>query len=658
MDVELPDGTIIRDVPDGTTKDQLRAKLKANGMSLDAPSTPSSTRAGGPSLFERGIDSLTTAVAGGVAGAADIGATLLTPFDAAYRATGFPENSFIGRNDRRDAVEGVFKDAGADIDSLTYKGGRLGTQIAGTLGAGGAVAKGLLAAGKAVPGIAAAIEPFTNAVASGGMRLGVNAPSNLLARLATRSAGGAIGGAASAGLVDPQSFGVGAGIGAIAPPVLLGANAVGGGLAGLLRTTRDLSTKAGQQRVAEAVLRRSATDPQAASSAASGAAVLVPGSNPTTAQVAADPGLAQLERTLFNNPETAGPLNRAYEAQRAARGAAIEDVAATTPNSGSYYDDIKEGRRIFANEDYAKARDAAIDPATAAAFKPQIESLLERPSIKEAISVARDLAAETGEQIGDPGSVRGLDWIKKALDNQIDKAQRNGSAIGKARLDALQNTSRDLNATLEEISPLYNEANRNYAKMSRQVNSMDVARALDKAYTPDAAVFGQSSRENGAQYMKAFRQAQESVKGSTGRNQSIDQVMNATDNNALLNVAKDLARKDFAQNSGRAVGSNTAQNLVSQQAINQILADAGVSPVVAAGLADSTVLNTLLRPVQFAGKLALPNINNRLAELMSDPALAAAALQQANPSFARSANPLAALLSQGLPAVGASATGR
>jgi hypothetical protein len=656
MDVELPDGTIIRDVPDGITKDQLRAKLKANGMSLEE-GAPAAKEQSGSTFLGRTARDLG---AGAVRGAGSIGATLLAPLDAAYRASGLPQNDFIGRTDRRESMDGALRSlVGADTDSFAYGAGKLGTEVAGTLGAGGVLGAGARLAGQAAPSIARGANVLADSLASSGMRLGGGAPNALLAQLSARVAGGAGAGAASAGLVDPTDAGLGAVIGGAAPPVFKVANALGGGAAGIIRTTRDLSTEAGRNRIAEAVLRRSATDPQAAARTANAAGVLVPGSIPTTAQVANDPGLAQLERTLFNNPETAGPLNRAYDAQRAARGRAIEDVAATGPNSGSYYDDIVEGRRVFANEDYAKARKSGIDPEMARSMQPQINSLMSRPSIKSAIDDARRLAAETGEEITDIGSVQGLDWVRKALANQISRGtSRTGSALGKEDLRALEGTMSDLTKTLEQIAPDYATANRNYAQMSRQVNSMDVARDLDRRYTPDAAVFGQSSRENGAQYMKALREAQDSVKRSTGMDKSIDQVMNAADNNALTNVARDLARKDFAQNSGKAVGSNTAQNVISQQYINQILADAGVQPVIAAGLSQSPLLATLLRPVQFAGKLAMPGINNRLAELMSDPALAAAALQQANPSVARSGSPLAQLLSQGLPAVAAGATGR
>jgi hypothetical protein len=52
MDVRLPDGTLIKDVPDGTTKAELASKLKANGMAVpaewlaSAPQKPASVSAG------------------------------------------------------------------------------------------------------------------------------------------------------------------------------------------------------------------------------------------------------------------------------------------------------------------------------------------------------------------------------------------------------------------------------------------------------------------------------------------------------------------------------------------------------------------------------------------------------------------------------------
>jgi hypothetical protein len=407
-----------------------------------------------------------------------------------------------------------------------------------------------------------------------------------------------------------------------------------------------MSTQAGQQQIAANILQRSATNPEAAAVNLLRARPVVPGSNPTIGQVANDPGLAQLERTLINNPETAAPLQQRFAQQRAARGAAIDEVAATAPGSGSYYDDILEGRRIFANEDYAAARAAGIDPEMAASMQPEIASLMDRPSIQAAVTDARRLAAETGENITDIGSVQGLDWVKKALDNQISRANRGNTSIGAEDLRALMRTRDDLNATLEQLAPAYREANRNYAAMSLQVNSMDVARDLERRYTPAAAEFGTSAKEQGAAYMKALRNAQDSVKGATGRNQNLGETMSTADIYQLENVARDLARKEYSQDAGRAVGSPTAQNMLSQYFINRVLGEAGIPQSVISGAQSSTVLNSLLRPVEFAGRLALPRVQNRLAELALSPeeaALALRSMRAATPNALALPGPLAEL---------------
>ncbi|WP_296727799.1 glucosaminidase domain-containing protein [Variovorax sp.] len=502
--------------------------------------------------------------------------------------------------------------------SAGYKLGKIGAEVAGTAGVGGVLAapvRAFGAAAQASPAVGNLLSRFANALASGGTTIGPG--GSVLANTAVRMGGGAASGYAGAGLIDPEAARTGALVGALVPPVIGVASRAGGAFVGGVRGLVDMASERGQQRIADAVLRASATDPVAAASRVAQARPVVPGSAPTIGQVAEDPGLAQLERTLINNPQTAGGLQQRYSAQRAARAAAIDDVAATTPASGTYYDDIVEGRRIFANEDYARARAQGIDPEMAASMQAEVASLLERPSIRTAINDARRLAAETGETIGDLGSVRGLDWVKKALDNQISKAT-NGptSSIGAEDLRALMQTRNDLNATLEQLAPAYREANRNYAAMSRQVNSMDVARDLDRVYTPVAANFGASAKEQANAYLKALARAQESVKRSTGMDQDLAQTLATNDVFALENVARDLARKQYVESAGAAVGSPTAQNLLSQYFINQVAQGAGLSGSAAA---KSIPLLTLLRPLQFAGRLAEPKVNNRLLEFALNP---------------------------------------
>jgi hypothetical protein len=574
--------------------------------------------------------------AGLVRGAGSIGATLAAPYDYAMDAI----NGDRGKNlsslvtgkelpsrnaERRASMDNALQSMGADPSSYAYGASKLGAEIAGTSGVGGVVAAPLraLASSSAVarnaPAVANALQKVATSAETGGMSVGPG--GSMVGNALARAAGGAISAGAQGGLVGPALAGTSALIGAAAGPVVSTVARLGGGVAGGVRAIRDTMTEAGQQRIAENILRLSATNPEAAAAAMAAAKPVVPGSLPTIGQSAADPGLAQLERTLLNNPATAPGLQARYAQQQAARGSAIDEVAATGPNSGSYYDDIQEGRRVFAKEDYDAARLAGIDPEVAASMQPEIASLMSRPSIKAATADAKRLAAETGEEITDMGSIQGMDWMRKALANQISKAKASGASED---VRALTQTYDDLGKTLEQLSPKYAEANRNYAQMSKQINAMDVARDLEGRYSPAAAQYGLSARENGAAYMKALKAAQDSVKKATGRDQAIGDVMSTADISKLENVARDLARKQYAQEAGRAVGSPTAQNMLSQNFIQNVMEGAGLP---ASAAIENALLNSLLRPLEFAGRIAEPKVTNRLAELATNPEAAANALR-------------------------------
>lgn len=439
---------------------------------------------------------------------------------------------------------------------------------------------------------------------------------------------------------------IGAGAGALQPSVSTGETLYNTALGGVLSPTAILAgrgaaalyqgakglveplTKAGQERIAARVLQASATDPAKAAANATNARPMVPGSQPTLAQVADDPGLAQLERTLLNNPEYAPALQQRFAQQRAARLGTVKEIA----GSDDYYDAIKEGRRIFANEDYAKAMQQGVDPKMAKAVAPQLQSLLERPSIQRAQRDAIRLAKENGVSLADSpaGSLEGMDWLKKALDNQISKAAQPGSAIGKEDLRALVQTKDDLMKTMELLSPGYKEANDAYAAMSRQINSMDVARSLNKTLQrPGSEYSGNTAKEMGQQYGEALSKSVDSVKKATGMNKQLSDVMNTADISRLENVARDYGRKRFAEEAGRATGSNTAQNLASQNMLRRMLGPTGLPE----SWAESTVLQALLSPVQAGSKLlgADKRIMDRIALGLLDPTDAAGLLLASPP---------------------------
>ena len=586
--IEGPDGKRYKiEGPEGATAEQLGAVI-SGGSAKSAPRE---------SVGSKIRQQVGNVAAGAVRGAGSIGATLLAPVDAAARAMGV-QNDFIGRTDRRASMDGALGNMGADTDSLGYGVGKIGAEIAGTAGVGGTLARGAAY----LPGVRA-LAPY---IASGGMQAG---------NMGARMAGGAITGGASAGLVNPGESSTGVLVGGLLPPamkgVATGARALGATIGAPQTLVRPFTTK-GQEDIVAEILQKSATDKAKATAAMRSAKPAVPGSIPTVAQVANDPGLAQLERTLLNNPEQAAPLQQRFAQQRAARLGAINDVAGTD----EYFEGIKEGRKLFANEDYSKALRQGIDQEAAAKLQPQIESLMRRPSIKQAQQYAKTLAQEKDIELSNMGSLEGLDWTKKALDKQISAIKR-GSPIGNMDLESLVQTKNDLMSTLEQIAPGYKEANDNFAKMSRQVNSMEVARDLKKRFEPAINRFGANGREMANEYARALEASTSSVKKATGMDRPLSQVMQSSDISSLEGVARDLARKSNAESLGKATGSPTAQNIASANMVDRLFSQLGIPQSVA----DTGLARTMMAPYQGIANLsgATQSINERLAQALLNP---------------------------------------
>jgi hypothetical protein len=140
-------------------------------------------------------------------GAGAIGSTLVELGDTGG-TYGKPLGTLLDRIKARNATQdSVVADAtGANPESGAYAAGKLVPQVAGTLGVGGALAGGAKAAGAAVPLVEAL---KTGGFSAGGM--------TGLPAWAVRALGGAATGAASTALVEPESAGTGAVVGAAFP---------------------------------------------------------------------------------------------------------------------------------------------------------------------------------------------------------------------------------------------------------------------------------------------------------------------------------------------------------------------------------------------------------------------------------------------------------
>jgi hypothetical protein len=126
---------------------------------------------------------------------------------------------------RRAAMDAGLRELGADPESMAFQGGKLVSEVAGTLGVGGGLANML---GRSAT-LARTMPNAREAIRSAGMTAGpVGAFRGAAAgNMALRTAGGAITGGASAGLVDPENAATGAAFGGALPGAVKVAGTVG-----------------------------------------------------------------------------------------------------------------------------------------------------------------------------------------------------------------------------------------------------------------------------------------------------------------------------------------------------------------------------------------------------------------------------------------------
>lgn len=233
---QMPDGRIARfEVPEGTSPEQAQKMIadslpKQQEESQLEPPTKGQDRTA--------IQSAGDFSAGLVRGAGSIGATILSPLDA-LGITGMTNDQ------RRAAIDAGLRELGASPESMAYKGGKLASEIAGTSGAGGLLAKGAYS----VPALAR----FAPAIASGGFNLGQSATGSALANAGIRAAAGAGSGAATAGMINPSDVGSGALIGGALPGAVKAAGSIGSGLGSLAKTAASNALGATTGTGAEAI---------------------------------------------------------------------------------------------------------------------------------------------------------------------------------------------------------------------------------------------------------------------------------------------------------------------------------------------------------------------------------------------------------------------
>lgn len=326
----------------------------------------------------------------------------------------------------------------------------------------------------------------------------------------------------------------------------LAAKAVGLGM----QAAKPLTSR-GQQEVIGNLLRNATGDnAQAVEQRLANARALVPGSEPTAAQVAESGGIATLERAArSSSPEMAEQYAARDLAQSGARRAAVRDIAGT------------EADRTFAEQ----ARAAVATPLYEAAAKSGVVpdkvlmELAKRPAMQKAMREAETLLRERGKY-GAFNAAEFMQAMKFSLDSAVNTAPQKG--IEGASLNAIKATRAEFNGWLEKNIPKFARANRVYESMSGPVNKMDVGHELYERLVPALSEAGVGGRETANAFANALRGGDALAQRVTGQQgATLAKTLTPEQLQTLEAVKQDLARKAAGQDLGRAVGSNSFQNI-------------------------------------------------------------------------------------------------
>lgn len=348
---------------------------------------------------------------------------------------------------------------------------------------------------------------------------------------------------------------------------------------------------------------------------------ITPGSRPTAGEAAAPIGRAEfsgLQRAVEGRAPTEYEAIR--QSQNAARGQAIGRVAGTDADMSM----AKGVRGLMTEQIYKEAGEAGIDKGMAAALKPQIQNLMERPAMGAAIAKAKEVFGNESVTLAKSGDVKGLQYVKQSLDDVIDKAGAPTSSIGTNQLRALETVRSDLIKLMEEISPKLRQADTAYRDWSKPINQMKVGKYLQDKLIPAMNDSGATANQRAASFAQAQRDAPRTLKGAgvDKYGDDLSEILTSPGQmQAVTGIGKDLARSSTHERLAQ-VGSEKAQDLLGQ-----------ISPKVpAAGMFNPkySVMRAIVNRIE--GKAEGKSIDE-LARLMQDPKALAKAMEGMSPQL-------------------------
>lgn len=600
MNVEMPDGTIIEDVPDGTSKEDIYRKWRAmSGQTSAAQSVVASAQQQGPSFGDSLKRQAGLGARNTVQGLAGLPGMFLDPFQ---QLVGMPT---IGGATSRLLTKAGLPEEVTDNEKLAGAGTRA---IAG--GAGAAkLAQAIPSALKMAP------EAVNNLFAQKPLEQMFQAGVGGMASEGTRQAGGNEWLQLLAGATAPM-----------AASGVVGAARVAG--RGINEARRPL-TQGGAEQIAADVLGKITQDKTAAiqnlddyaAAVARGDAGVIPDVKRTSGAASRDYGIIGGQRL-------------------AERGAAAPDFALRNAENNAAI--TKELQRLGANTEQVRKlerardkftkpmRDAALDNATGPVdYAPVAQKIVELAATPEGGRVASRgalewLVGEINAKVKDGRiDARNAYELEKDIGDLV--AGKIPSEKGSLRLAAgLANTvKQELSKQIEAVAPGFQKYKSTYRRFSQRLDRLDqLKELLGDAELSKVTNAGQVASASGIQDVVS----QAKVRTATTRiGQDIPVDPNGLplapfQKQVLGRVNNELDAQTLAASGGKPPGSDTFQNMASSNLFGNILGE----QLSAAGLP-----KLVTAPIAFAYRPLEQRIRDLVAEAYLDPKKMAELLRKA-----------------------------
>lgn len=433
------------------------------------------------------------------------------------------------------------------------------------------------------------------------------------------------------------ALGAGVGLGGQFLPRAIGATARGAG------AVLSPMTAGGQERIAASAIQRFATNP-----ALSVEQSAVPGVTRSLAEATADPGIAQLERAAsVASPETAAALDALRRSNNAARVEALEGIAGTVEEMAKAERGRDKGALGLLGKAMASTKGVDLSRVEGLAKNILASRSGQRSVVSGAVNdvlskidaakanVAREFAKTANlpvEQVkGVKLNASTMYGIRQHIDDLMSGRVGGDAKSAVAARRELQAIKSALDQAISKAAPEFSQYLKAYQAGSIPINQMQLGREILERATGNVRdpITG-ALKITPAKMGRAVENLDQTAAAATGfKRAKAANILTDQQMGVLRSINQDLGRESFAESAARVPGSPTAQYLVGQNILGQVMRPLGV-PGSASEVLERAVATPLERIYQLTG--ASQKVQQALGRMLANPAEAQRVMQSLPPA--------------------------